>query len=179
MLEPTRLTPRKGLVLAEAIPEPDTISGLYFPRPFEERFPQLARVVRVGKGVREVGEGDWIVVPNEGFSHERTFYLVLRLNLDGFGTLDVDFETEPVIRDVFDKYRRTSEDSRITIKSIEGEEYQFLASDILEYSLVDIENPAKKVDLVNVSMLHFRRFGEPDTLFYLIEEENILCTIEL
>jgi co-chaperonin GroES (HSP10) len=174
------IRPIRDLVLIEAAVEAVSEGGIIIPLQALSRYPQSGWVVATGP---ECVEGlqleDHVIMVDEGCDVDHSYYQACMLTLKDWNEVEYcDIETWAVIRETVEKFRRTGDDKKITLQTIDGSRLSMLASDVLDYSTVDLSNPTLKLEYVNASVLHLKKDGTL-RLFYFVPERDILAILEI
>lgn len=166
-------------VLIEAAIETETDGGIIVPPSGEARYPQIGWVVAVGsRTVEGLTEGDLVIIPNEGCDVGHVYSPACSLVLKDWPTVEIcDLDIWPVLKEVVEKSRRTGEDKILRIKTIDSSWLKMQASDVLDYSIVDISDPTLKLEYVNAEIAWLEKDGR-SRMFYFVSESDILATLE-
>ena len=125
--------------LIEPIYQTESTGGLILG--VADRYPTSGWVWSIGSGCQEdVSKGDFVVMEEHGFSQDDlrhdTFFIRLK---DGNGVhiVRADIDIEPVIREQWEKYKRTKVDMKVTTQDIDRnkESVSFFTSDIEDIQL--------------------------------------------
>lgn len=181
MLSPDNIFPLKGLALLQAITAEQTKSGLYIPIEGELRYPTSAIVIRGGP---DLIPGHLAILEDEGRKVDRSYYDVFKVWVGDFKEnveIIAQVEAEPIFSATVKSYRAnpSSENKWITLKDVLTDEViRFQCSDVKDWSFDDAAHPTYRLEYVHTQMLDLWT-GEKFELFYIIDERNILATVEL
>ena len=168
--------PTGHLVLARALFQDQTESGLWIPPEAQDRYPNIAEVTVIGPDCHEdIRPEDIIILSTEMYDVENTyldcFQVVLRDGDEDLRIL-VDFEVEPLFKEQFEKYEASpgSEDRWIQLMNLEDDlAYRFLASDVLEWGPADLQASSFQ----KLRYVETRMFPIGDDVYYLTHEAYI------
>lgn len=166
-------------VLIEAATETTSPGGIIIPLQALSRYPQIGWVVATGPKCREgLKKDDLVLLIDEGCDQGHAYYQTLALILKGWDSIEYcDIDIWPIIKETVETYRRTGNDKVINIKTIESGWLTLLASDVLEYTIADLSDPALRLEYVSAIVL---RLEVEDRLrmFYIIPESQIPAILE-
>jgi hypothetical protein len=174
MIDIRKLRPLKGhhLIRPE---EARSKGGIVLPPSMQSRYPPVGEIVVVGPTAEDIRPGDYAILDMEGVSEGRTYYAALLLILKDHEDLLVPLEVEPVIRETMETYRANpaTEDRTIVVETLEKGQYSMLASDILDFSIVDLSNAMVELQYLEVRILLADGEHGPRQ-YYLTPEDSIL-----
>jgi len=181
MISPDNIHPLKGIALLKAVDAAQMESGLWVPVLGELRYPTSAIVV---KGSPSLTPGHLAILEDDGAQVERSYYDVFKVRVRDFKEfleIMAPIESEPIFVEAVRQYRAnpSSENKWLALKDVVSDEIiKFQCSDVEDWSFDDAAYPTYRLEYVPTQMLDLWT-GEKFELFYLIDERNILATMEL
>lgn len=174
-LVPEKIRPLGDKVFVETFQYERTSSGLFLPLEYQNKYPDSGTVIACGPKCTEVKPGDIVRLLDEGCDIEKTYWQVCMLVLKDWEepVEYCDVEAWAPIREAVESYRSspTGKDYQIAIKTINGYDLHFLASDVLDYAVTEIDNPHLRLNYVNAAILHLGT-----KMYYFVSERLILFT---
>lgn len=176
-----RLLGRK--VLIEADTRQDTkIGSLWVPTMRDQPYPTAGWIIAKGPEVTEFEVGDFVLIEEEGQAVGTTYYDLFEIVLkheDGFvETIWAEVETEPVVRERVNAFRRGGEDLIINVMDKKaGESISFNCSNVVDFQIGDMSNPSVNLTYIPMFMVILMNEDEMPSLYYFTEPEKILATV--
>jgi hypothetical protein len=155
-----RLQPPAGKVVLEALYADtyDPLGKILVPEQFQRRYPHLARVI-AGGHEEGLQPGDMVILEDEGYDGDRTYYDVFKLILSD-GNMDltivVDNELEPALREKVTLYRRhrTSHDVKISVQDVNDDQWwTFNCSDVKDWTWDFQSNTPQRLEYIPAYMI--------------------------
>ncbi len=180
MIDIKKVKPRKGWILAE--PLWDKEEGIIIPSLYElPRYPVIAQVLDVGPLDEDVSPDQYILIEDHGNEWDEVYSEFLEITFKHDGSVLVDPEVEPVIKENIEADRRRGEFHWITVEDKDtGTGVKFTTDEVVDFQLV--KRPSNRVYLSYIPTFVFHTWkvaGGPLHMFYIINQRNVLCTINL
>jgi len=180
MIDIEEVKPLKGWILAEPLWDPE--EGTILPSLYElPRYPVIAQVLAVGPLDEDVSPDQYVLIEDHGSEWDETYADFLEITFRYDGSVLVDPEIEPVIKENVETDRRRGQFHWITVEDrITGTGVRFTTDEVVDFQIVKRPSPRVYLSYVPTFVFHtWKEEGGPLYMFYIINQRNVLCTMDL